>query len=264
MTTNAAPAPHHVSTAAACLHLFFLSLRRQFFSRHTLISAALTIVASLIVVGWGMEGATKSVRRFTEEIVVLVHSAFLMPIFAICYGTSGVGSEREDRSLVYLLITPLPRALVYISKFLAAALLVLAWTGLSLCVMCRIARPWGDEALRLFWPSLLLGGLAYASLFHTLGAAFRRGTIISLAYAFFLEGLLGSMPGIVKRVALSFYVSCMIYDAGADHGVGPKVAPEMFLPVRSSTATAVLVAITIGLAAIGLIVFARREYRDLS
>jgi ABC-type transport system involved in multi-copper enzyme maturation permease subunit len=248
---------------AACAHLFVVSLRRQFFSRQTLISGVLTILCTLIVVGWRMQ-EEPSVRKFAEGVVVLVHSAFLLPIFAICYGTSGIGAEREDRTLVYLLITPLPRPLVYLAKFAAATLLVLAWTSVSLAMMCWVARPWGEEAMRLFWPSLLLGGVAYASLFHTLGAAFRRGTIISLAYAFFLEGLLGAMPGIVKRVAVSFYVSCMIYDAGADHGVGPIVAPEMFLPVRGGTAAIVLLALAAGLCAIGLVVFTRREYRDLS
>lgn len=249
--------------AGACLHLFGLSLRRLFFSRQTLVSLVLTSLGCLIVLGWSMQ-QEPTLKKLAEEILVPVHAAFLVPIFAICYGTSAVGGDREDRTLVYLLITPLPRPLVYLMKFLAAMTLVLAWTAGSLSAMCYLARPWGIEAIKLFWPALVLGAMAYASLFHVLGAAFRRGTIISLAYTFFLEGLLGNMPGIVKRVSLSFYLSCMIYDAGSEQKIAPLVAREMFLPISGRSAALVLASVVVGLLGAGLVVFTRREYRDLN
>lgn len=250
-------------TLFACSHLFWLSIRRQFFSRQTLICLVLTGLACLIVLGWSMQ-REPSVKKFAEEILIPVHAAFLVPIFSICFGTSGIGGEREDRTLVYLLITPLPRPLVYLMKYLAAMMLVVAWTIGSLAGLCGMARPWGMEAIKLFWPALTLGAVAYASLFHVLGAAFRRGTIISLAYAFFLEGLLGNMPGIVKRVSLSFYLSCMLYDAGSEHRIAPLIAKDMFLPISGRVAMIALSSVTLTLLVVGLIVFTRREYRDLS
>ncbi len=252
-----------LSMTSACLHLFVLSLRRMFSSRQTLICLVLTTLACLIVFAWSMQ-KDLTVKKLAEEVLVPVHAAFLVPIFAICYGTSGIGGEREDQTLVYLLITPVPRPLVYLAKLLAAVTLVMAWTAASMGAMCYLARPLGIEAIKLFWPALTLGALAYSSLFHVLGAAFRRGTIISLAYTFFLEGLLGNMPGIVKRVSLSFYLSCMIYDAGSDHKIAPLIAKEMFLPVLGATATNVLWAAAVALTLAGVSNFSRREYRDLS
>ena len=247
----------------ACLHLFVLSLRRQFFSRQTVICLVLTALSCLIVVGNSMQ-KEPTLKKFAQEVLIPVHSAFLVPIFAICYGTSAVGGEREERTLVYLLITPLPRPLVYVVKFSAATTCILAWTVGSLSLLCFLGRPWGIEAFHLFWPALVLGATAYASLFHTLGAAFRRGTIVSLAYTFFLEGLLGNMPGMVKRVSLSFYLSCMIYDAGSEQEIVPLIAREMFLPIPGRSAAVVLASIAVGLIGAGLVVFTRREYRDLS
>jgi ABC-type transport system involved in multi-copper enzyme maturation permease subunit len=251
------------SMAGASMHLFAVSLRRLFFSRQTLVSLVLTVLVCLLVYGWSRQ-PEPTVKKFAEEVLVLVHAAFLVPIFAICYGTSAVGGEREDRTLVYLLITPLPRPLVYLVKFAAAVTLVLGWTVGSLIAIGFVGRPWGMEAVRLFWPALVLGATAYTSLFHTLGAAFRRGTIISLAYTFFLEGLLGNMPGLVKRVSLSFYLSCMIYDAGLEYEVAPLIAREMFLPVTGRSAMLVLAWVAVGLFVAGVTVFTRREYRDLS
>ena len=268
----------------ASLHLFAISLRRQFLAPSTLICAVLTALTCLLVVLWS-KYADPNVRRFAERIMIPIHVAFLLPLYAICYGASGVGAEREDRTLVYLLITPLPRPLIYLVKYACAIVLVLAWTIASLVGLCALAGPWlrhalgsmpTDEALSttarslwsetlgIFWPAALLGALAYASLFHALGAAFRRGTIISLGYVFFLELLLGNMPGIVKRVSLSFYISCMIYDAGSEYGIGPRLARDMFLPVSGRTAAIVLGLVTVALLVAGLGVFTRREYRDLS
>ena len=272
------------SRFGASLHLFGTSLRRQFLTPSTLICALLTALTCLLVVLWS-KYADPNVRRFAERIIMPIHVAFLLPVYAICYGASAIGGEREDRTLVYLLITPLPRPLIYLIKYTCAVVLVLAWTIVSLVGLCALAGPWvrqalgsmpTDEALStiarslwsqtlgVFWPAALLGALAYASLFHALGAALRRGTIISLGYVFFLELLLGNMPGIVKRVSLSFYISCMIYDAGSEYGIGPRLARDMFLPIPGRTAALVLGSVSVALLVAGLSVFTCREYRDLS
>jgi ABC-type Na+ efflux pump permease subunit len=264
------------------VHLFFLSLRRQFLSRQTVICLVLSLFGLLIALAWAMQ-REPSVKKLAEEVLIPVHVTFLLPIFAICFGASSIGGEREDHTLVYLLVTPLPRSFLYIVKYLAAATWVLLWSMGSLAGLCAVAGPWvqqtirffpgpelsetvplhwGFELLRLVWPAFALGALAYAGLFHALGATFRRGTIISLAYTFFLEVLLGNMPGIIKRGSLSFYISCMIYDAGALYGIAPLIARELFLPIAGRSAGIVLAAVSAGFALGGLAVFCRHEYRD--
>jgi ABC-2 type transport system permease protein len=260
--TEEVAAQTRLSLVSASAHLLGLSLRRQFFSRQTLICVALSGLGCLIAWGWARKDPT--VPKFAEEILVPVHASFLVPIFAICYGTTAVGGEREDRTLVYLLITPMPRPLVYVLKYIVAIALVFFWSAASLGLLAFVARPWGIDAARLFGRAILLGAAAYTSLFAAVGAAFRRGTIISLAYAFFLEGLLGNMPGIVKRISVSFYLKCMIYDAGAELNVGPTIARDLFLPIAGSTAATILAVIAAGLVAAGLVTFTHREYRDLS
>lgn len=253
------------STVSACRHLFALTLRRQFFSRQTLASLALATLCVLIVMAWSRQSAPTS-KKLAEQVLVPTFVAFLMPIFAICYGASGIGGEREDRTLVYLLISSLPRPLVYLMKGLAGLSLVAGWTAATLFLMCWLAGPAGRDLFAVFLPASLLGGLAYASLFLLIGALFRHGTIISLVYWFFLEVLFGNLPGIVKRVSVAFYVRCMVYDAGGDLSLGPanRVAREMFLPVSGTTAMLTLsVAIAVLLLA-GLVSFEQREYRDAS
>lgn len=249
----------------ACRRLFTLTLRRQLFSRQTLVGLGLAVICCLIVLAWSRQ-RDPTPKKFAEQILVPTYVAFLMPVLAICYGASAVGGEREDRTLIYLLITPIPRPLVYLMKYLATVGLVSAWCGLTLGLLCLLAGEPGRSTFPVFFSAALLGAVAYSGLFLMLGAAFRHGTIISLAYWFFLEVLFGNMPGIIKRVSVAYYARCMIYDAGTDFRIGPltRVAREMFLPVSGRTATIALSCAIAALLAAGLFVFSRREYRDLS
>jgi ABC-2 type transport system permease protein len=247
----------------ASRHLFWLTLRRQLLSRQTLACVALTVLCAMIVLAWS-RSPDPTTKKLAEQVLVPTFVSFLMPIFAICYGASGIGAEREDQTLIYLLIAPLPRSLTYFIKGLASFALVSGWTAGTLFLLCRLAGKPGAELFPLFVPAALLGGLAYASLFLLLGAIFRHGTIISLVYWFFLEVLFGNLPGIVKRVSVAFYVRCLIYDSAKELKLGPlgRVAREMFLPVTGTTAAITLSATIVVLLMVGLLLFDRREYRD--
>ena len=87
-------------------------------------------------------------------------------------------------------------------------------------------------------------------------------TILALAYALFLETFIGNMPGIVKRLTVSYYTRCLIFEGAKDLGIeasGP-FDPDLFLPISGDTAQIVLWLITLGLWLAGLVVFSLREY----
>lgn len=253
------------SNVSAACHLFLLTIRRQLLSRQTFACLALTLLCALIVLAWSRQADPTS-KKLAEQVLIPTFVVFLMPIFSICYGASGIGGEREDQTLIYLLICPLPRAMVYLVKATAALVLVSLWILLTLFSLCRLAGAAGHGMFLMFVPASLLGGLAYASLFLLVGALFRHGTIISLVYWFFLEVLFGNLPGIIKRVSVAFYVRCLVYDAGSTLDLGPadKVARSMFLPVSGAVATLALFGAIVGLLLLGSLLFERCEFRDAS
>src|SRR5687768_15068087 len=67
------------------------------------------------------EGAALAV--FSRWVVFFIFLGFLMPLWNLSFGTSALGTERESRSLVWLLTRPLPRSSIYLAKFLG----VLPW-----------------------------------------------------------------------------------------------------------------------------------------
>lgn len=242
-------------------YLSLVALRRLFFSRQTMISLLLLSFAVLVAFAWSMR-RERSPGEFTERMLLPVYVSFLLPIFCLCYGSASISSDREEQTLVYLLLTPVPRPLIHLAKYGASLLLSLAWTVGGLALLCWAAGSAGTEALPLFWQAVFWSTLAYVGLFHLLSVVFRRATIIALAYAVFLETFVGNIPGIAKRVAISFYTRCMIFEAGSDWNIGPADGRslELFLPVSGETAWMTLCSLAVVFLAIGTWQFSRREY----
>jgi ABC-type transport system involved in multi-copper enzyme maturation permease subunit len=198
---------------------------------------------------------------FSRVAIFTVFLSFLLPLWSLSFATESFGSEREGSSIVWLLTRPLSRPAIYLAKFVA----LLPWSlGLNLggfALVCMAAGRPGPMAIRLFWPAVLVGTLAFAALFHFIGAFFRRPAIIAVVYSFFLETILGNMPGYMKRLSISFYARCMMFDAAGEHGLQPE-KPSMYLPVEGQTALWVLLATTLVLVIAGMLIFARKEYRE--
>ena len=201
--------------------------------------------------------------RAFSDFVLFVIAAFVVPICAVAFGTTSIGGDREDHTLVFLLVRPVPRVLVLWAKFVATLPLALGFVTGVFYLCCRLAGPPGALAYPLYLHPLLSMTLAYVCLFHLFAVAFRHATIISLVYALFMELVLGNLPGIVKRIAINYYGRSLIYAAGMDTGL-PAPNPAWFEPISAVTANWAL----LGIAAFGLlaamIVFDRREYRDLT
>ena len=203
------------------------------------------------------------VQVFVRSVVFIIFLNFLLPMWSISFATEAMGGDRETNSLLWLLTRPLPRPAIYLGKFVA----MLPWTltlnlgGFSL--LCLSAGAPGRETLRLLWPSVLCGSLAFSSLFFLIGAFFRWPAVVSIVYTFFLETILGNMPGYLKRVSLNFYTQCMMYDALGEHGIAPP-KPHVYLPVDGTTGCLMLLGATVVFLTLGMLWFSRKEYHEIS
>jgi len=186
---------------------------------------------------------------------------FLLPLWSLSFATESIGGDRENRNLIWLLTRPLPRWSIYLAKFVA----VLPWTlGLNVGgvgLLCLAGGEPGRQTFAVCWPAIVSGTLAFTSLFLLIGTYFRRPAVVSIVYSFFLEIILGNMPGYFKRASIGFYMRCMIYETVKPKGILPY---DMFLPVEGTTALLVLLVATAALLALGMVVFSRTEYHEVS
>lgn len=248
-------------TLSATLHLLNVSVRRLLFSRSTMISLVLLCFAAVAVIAWSIRRERETVD-FVEQVFLTIYVSFLLPVFCLSYATAGIASEVEDRSLVYVLVTPLPRPCVFAAKSLASYLLALLWTMGGFAMLCWLAGDPGWSAFERLRHAVVWSTCAYVALFQLFSVSLKRATILALAYALFLETLIGNMPGIVKRLAVSFYTRCLVFNAMSDLPLDRSglYDPALFLPVSTETAQVVLLAATGALIVAGALVFTFREY----
>lgn len=205
----------------------------------------------------------RAINDFSHEFVILIFAAFIVPICALAYATTSIGGDRENRTLLFLLVRPIPRSLVFLAKLTATLPLVLGLVMGSFYVYCRLAGPAGALAFDLYLPAIFYMTVAYISLFHLFAVTFRHSTIAALTYALFMEFFLGNMPGIIKRLAVNFYGRSIMFNLGLEEGVDLP-DPQWFEPVSVSTGAAALVWIAAGSLVIALAIFQWREYHDLT
>ena len=244
-----------------CLLLAAVSLRRSLRSRQTAVCALLLAFASLAVVAWSLR-RERDVQEFADDLLFPVYVSFLLPLFCLCYAAPSIAGEHEEETLVYLLATPLPRPVLFAAKYVSALAAAMLWTAGSWAALSWLAGPPGKTLFGAILPAVGLSTSAYVGLFCEFSAAWRRATIIGLVYVFFLETFLGNVPGIVKRVAISFYTQCLILDAGPQIGIRPTGMrePVLFLPLPGDTAQMVLGGVAIATLFLGMWWFSKREY----
>jgi len=131
--------------------------------------------------------------------------------------------------------------------------------------LCLAGGYHGRLAWTIYWPAVFWATLAFSALFHLMGACLRRSAIIALLYAFFLETVMGNMPGHFKRLSISFYTRCMMYDRVQEFGIGISPdQPNIFMSVSGTTACLVLAGVTVVGLIVGAMVFSRNEYLDVN
>jgi ABC-type transport system involved in multi-copper enzyme maturation permease subunit len=204
---------------------------------------------------------TSRFQIFASRVLFSLFVSFLLPLWSLSFATEAFGGEREARSMVWLLTRPLPRWSIYLAKYLGVLPWVLGFNIGGFALICLAAGEPGRFAFRLFWPGVAVSGVAFASLFHLFGAAVRRPTVVALGYSFFLETILGDMPGLLKRVSVTFYTRCIMFDTAAEYGLTPE-RPSVYQPVSGETAWLVLISATVVLLAAGMWWFSRAEYRE--
>ncbi|HIM68949.1 MAG TPA: ABC transporter permease, partial [Verrucomicrobia bacterium] len=214
------------STLAAFAQVFRLSLRRQFFTRQTIVMLVLLGLAVLITYLWSLPKLwhpdPRTSAELARQIVLPLYMGFLLPVICLGYASAAIADERTGETLVYLLTANIPRPLVYLSKYAAALLLTLGMTLGGLAALCLVPGKIGLGALGVFWTVTACATTAYVGLFLLFSAGVRRATFLALAYALMIETLTGNIPGVVKRITVSFYAKSWLYESGETLDLAPS------------------------------------------
>src|SRR5262252_4278007 len=129
----------------------------------------------------------------------------VLPLTALIIGTSVLGAEIDDGSIVHLLATPVSRTSVVLSKFAAAVALSIMFGALPEFVAAGIARGFGGKLALGLLAGALVASVAYNALFVMLSVLTTRAIAVGLLYLLVWEGLLGNLVGGVRVLSIGQY-----------------------------------------------------------
>jgi ABC-2 type transport system permease protein len=121
----------------------------------------------------------------------------VLPLTSLIIGTSVLGAEIDDGSVVHLLATPVPRSQVVLSKFVVAAGLTILLGAIPEYLGAAIAAGPGSRLALGLLAGALAAAVIYNALFVMLSALTTRAIAIGLIYLLVWEGLLANLvPGV--------------------------------------------------------------------
>jgi len=166
----------------------------------------------------------------------------VLPLTALIIGTSVLGAEIDDGSIVHLLATPVNRLSVVISKFIAAMLLTIMFGAIPEFLAAAIANGFGDKLTIGLLVGALIASVAYNALFVMLSVLTTRAIAVGLAYLLVWEGLLGNLIGGVRVLSIGQY----------SVSVAESIAKTSALNAHLTFQTAIIMAVAVTVVTLGI------------
>ena len=250
--------------------LFVMTLRHYARGRRLLALALLfslpAVLAAVVELASGVPPQPEALQ-FALLSNLIPHA--LAPLAALLYAAGIIQDEVEGQTLTYLLLRPLPRWAMYLTRLLAAlvvtSVLTVVFTLATTAVITLTAKEPATAAL--FGPALktccllALAEVGYCGLFGFLGLLMRRSLVVGVGYIVLFEGLLASLDTVARRMTVMYYFRILTLRwLGSSQG---KQDWSIDLTTAPQSPTCVWIVLSAGLilALAGAIVFAVREYR---
>jgi ABC-2 type transport system permease protein len=183
----------------------WLTWRQLFAGRRLWLAIAFSLLPLLFTVffKFSTDDRTGSQISFLSGLTRDIIIGTLLPLAAAVFGTTAFGGEVDDGTLVYLLVKPIQRWRIVLSKYVVATLSTIA------VAVPAMALPWlllrGPEVSFDVLVGFLAGGsmaaAIYCAMFLSLGLASRRALVVALLYVIGFEAVLSR--GLVGVKSLS-------------------------------------------------------------
>jgi ABC-2 type transport system permease protein len=142
----------------------------------------------------------------------------LLPLVALLYASGVVQDEQEEQTITYLLVRPIPKWAIYITKLLATLTTTVSLVAVFTAVAYAAIYLGGDTEMAVVRERCLaaigihaLAVVAYCCLFGLLGLVTTRTLVIGIVYIALVEGLLANMPFGIRLATIIYYTRLIAY-----------------------------------------------------
>jgi ABC-2 type transport system permease protein len=129
----------------------------------------------------------------------------VLPLTALIIGTSVLGAEIDDGSIVHLLATPVSRAVVIGAKYAVAVVLTMIFAAVPELVAGLIATGGVTKLALGVFVGALAGSVMYNAIFVMLSAVTTRAIAWGLLYVLIWEGVLGNLVAGARLLSVGQY-----------------------------------------------------------
>lgn len=248
------------------LGYLYLSTLRDFMQLKRILTW-LAVSLGLVLMGFAIRNVY--VGRPPDEIYALLSGSLvfrLLPLLSAIFSTQVLSAEVEQKTIVYLVTRPIPRAQLIAMRSLAAmsSVAIIA----TIAAMAISASVFGAGALgnELFWRDLkaiLIGSAAYGSLFVMISLLMNRAMIVCILIAFVWETAAASLPGSMYYLSISSYLTSIAErPAVLETGPGLQFLMGAFGSnlMPSSFAVPAMLVVSVALTLAAMAWFTRFEY----
>jgi ABC-2 type transport system permease protein len=218
----------------------WITLRATLSRRRALLFLIPAVI--LIVVTVLLRASRPPAAQWPSHLLGTFGFTVLLPLTALIIGTSVLGAEIDDGSIIHLLATPVNRVSVIITKFCVATGLTIVFAAVPELVAALISGggrtppPLVETATGVFAPQgtqindarfalglfvgALVGAVIYNAVFVMVSVATTRAIAVGLLYVLIWETLLSNFVSGARLLSISHYslgvANSFVHDPGLD------------------------------------------------
>src|SRR6266566_963117 len=194
----------------------WITLRATLSRKRALLFALPAVILILLTVA--LRASRPPMRPWPSHVLGTFGFSVLLPLTALIIGTSVLGAEIDDGSVVHLLATPVRRSSVIMTKFAVGAALTMVFVAVPELLAGLIATGGATRLAIGLFIGALAGSVIYNALFVMISVLTTRAVAVGLLYVLIWEFALGNF---VKGARL---LSIEQYSLGVTNSIAHKTA----------------------------------------
>jgi ABC-2 type transport system permease protein len=243
------------------LALFGASVRQLLPLRRSILLALLQLGPALIYLIGSSGRTTEAALDAFLDGGAATYFILVLPVVSMVLASSALGVERRDQTLSFIVLRPMRRSVIVMTKFAATVTAAMALNAVGAIALSgiQLIRFGGDLDLMFgLLTGALIATIAYAAIFIPVGFLTDRAVIIGLAFLLIFEnGVVNALPALETLSPWRLGVAAFADIAGVSNdGLEESLRSLSYSAGRSLTVVAVMAAVSV---AVTTLLMSRRD-----
>lgn len=198
--------------------LYVLTLRQHMHGRRWMVMALLFLLPVGLAIALRISAPHLGASRIEFICAFMFLPQAILPLVALIYASGIIQDEREDQTITYLLVRPIPKWALYTTKLLATITTTIVLTALFTVVVYAVvyvgAGSEVEEVPLRALKAIAVHSLAmttYCCLFGLLSLLTKRFLLAGIVFVIAIEWVLANFPFGVRYLTIIYYTRLIAY-----------------------------------------------------